>query len=225
MASHGVGLEEPLMTIVRSIPMMPVADVAISIAFYSKLGFTAEQRRDDWGWAMLRCGECRIMLDRSINVQPGARRLGVLYLYPDDVREFHREARANGLEVPELDTTFYGMLEFRLDDPDGTASGSGRTARPLAGIDPAPGPAQGTTLADHDSSERRCRIRDTSISMRARPAIDVVLLHRAAHQLHALAPFLARHLERRPRSPRPSPRRRTDSPAALRPARARRRRT
>ena len=26
---------------------------------------------------------------------------------------------ANGADVPELETTFYGMTEFRIDDPDG----------------------------------------------------------------------------------------------------------
>jgi len=35
------------------------------------------------------------------------------------VAEFHKQARANGLEVPELNVTFYGMTEFRIDDPDG----------------------------------------------------------------------------------------------------------
>ena len=43
----------------------------------------------------------------------------MLYLYPDDVQAFHRAARENGLVVPELEATFYGMTEFRLDDPDG----------------------------------------------------------------------------------------------------------
>ena len=87
--------------------------------FYEKLGFTVEERRDDWGWARLRWGECRVMLDQSINVNPDAPRGAVLYLYPDDISVFHAQVRANGLDVPELETTFYGMREFRIDDPDG----------------------------------------------------------------------------------------------------------
>jgi hypothetical protein len=27
--------------------------------------------------------------------------------------------RSNGLDIPDLDVTFYGLTEFRLDDPDG----------------------------------------------------------------------------------------------------------
>ena len=59
------------------------------------------------------------MLDTSINLHAGIPRIAVLYLYPDDVQAFHRAARGNGLVVPELESTFYGMTEFRLDDPDG----------------------------------------------------------------------------------------------------------
>ena len=107
------------MTLQRLIPMQPVENVSASIAFYEKLGFVVEDHREAWGWAMLRCGECRLMLDRSILPHAGIPRVSVLYLYPDDIVEFHRRARATGLDVPALETTFYGMLEFRIEDPDG----------------------------------------------------------------------------------------------------------
>lgn len=103
----------------RLIPMLPVKSMPASVEFYGKLGFSVEQRNDGWGWAMLCCGECRLMVDQSINVQRGAQRQGVLYLYPEDVVEYHRQVRERGLTVPDLDVTFYGMTEFRLDDPDG----------------------------------------------------------------------------------------------------------
>ncbi len=106
------------MKMTRLIPMLPVRHVPASIEFYQKLGFAVEQRRDDWGWAMLRFDECRLMVDQSIN-ERGTPRQGVLYLYPDDIVEYHQQARRNGLIIPDLDTTFYGMTEFRLDDPDG----------------------------------------------------------------------------------------------------------
>jgi len=38
---------------------------------------------------------------------------------PDDISEFHKQVRRNGLVVPDLEVTFYGMTEFRIDDPDG----------------------------------------------------------------------------------------------------------
>ena len=103
----------------RLIPMLPVRSMPASVEFYQKLGFSVEQRNDGWRWAMLCFGECRIMLDESINAHPEIPRFGVLYLYPDDISGFHKQVRANGLAVPGLDVTFYGMTEFRIDDPDG----------------------------------------------------------------------------------------------------------
>ena len=101
------------------IPMLPVKSIGASIDFYQKLGFSVEKRNDHWRWAMLCFDECRLMVDQSINVQPEASRQGVIYLYPDDIVEYHRQVRANGLEIPDLEVTFYGLTEFRLDDPDG----------------------------------------------------------------------------------------------------------
>jgi len=107
------------MQMTRLIPMLPVRSIAASIAFYEKLGFTVEQRNDGWGWAMLRFDECRLMIDQSINVHPGIPRASVLYLYPDDIAGYHAEVRKNGLTIPDLEQSFYGMTEFRIDDPDG----------------------------------------------------------------------------------------------------------
>ena len=103
----------------RLIPMLPVRSMPASVEFYQKLGFSVEQKNDDWRWAMLCFGECRVMVDESIDIHPGVPRYSVLYLYPDDIVEYHKQVRKNGVAVPELDVTFYGMTEFRIDDPDG----------------------------------------------------------------------------------------------------------
>jgi catechol 2,3-dioxygenase-like lactoylglutathione lyase family enzyme len=103
----------------RLIPMLPVASMPRSVVFYETLGFSVENRNDGWGWAMLRFDERRLMVDQSINLHRGIPRLGILYLYPDDIVEYHASLRAKGMTVPDLDQTFYGMVEFRLDDPDG----------------------------------------------------------------------------------------------------------
>lgn len=108
--------------------MLPVKHLPASVEFYQKLGFRVEHRRDDWGWAMLCFGECRLMLDQSINAHPGAPRQSVLYLYPEDIMDYHLDVRANGLAVPDLSVTFYGMTEFRLDDPDGNRLWIGQIA-------------------------------------------------------------------------------------------------
>lgn len=116
------------MKVGRLIPMLPVKSMPASIEFYRKLGFSVERRNDHWGWAMLRLDECRLMVDQSINLHPDAPRQSVLYLYPDDIVEYHRQARSNGLEVPDLDVTFYGLTEFRIDDPDGNRLWIGQSA-------------------------------------------------------------------------------------------------
>ena len=107
------------MKMTRLIPMLPVKSMPASIEFYQKLGFSVEERNDEWRWAMLCFGECRLMVDQSINVHPGVPRFSVLYLYPDDISDYHKQVRSNGLLIPDLDVTFYGMTEFRIDDPDG----------------------------------------------------------------------------------------------------------
>ena len=103
----------------RLVPMLPVASMPASVEFYQKLGFSVEQRNDGWGWAMLRLDQCQLMVDQSINTQPRAPRQSVVYLYSENIVEYHREVRANGLSIPDLDVTFYGLTEFRLDDLDG----------------------------------------------------------------------------------------------------------
>ena len=108
------------MKMTRLIPMLPVNSLPLSVKFYCEmLGFEVEKRNDDWGWAMLRFDDCRLMLDQSIDAHPGNSRDAIVYLYPDDVVEYHKRVRANGLVVPELDITFYGLREFRITDPDG----------------------------------------------------------------------------------------------------------
>ena len=107
------------MKMTRLIPMLPVKHMPASVEFYQKLGFSVEQRNDHWGWAMLCFDECRLMLDQSINLHPDAPRPSVIYLYPENVVEYHQQVRSSGLAVPDLHVTFYGMTEFRIDDPDG----------------------------------------------------------------------------------------------------------
>jgi uncharacterized glyoxalase superfamily protein PhnB len=107
------------MKMMRVIPMLPVKSMPVSVEFYQKLGFSIEHRNDHWGWAMLRFDDCRLMVDQSINRQPHADRQGVLYLYPENVAEYHQVLRKKGLAIPDLEVTFYGMTEFRFDDPDG----------------------------------------------------------------------------------------------------------
>jgi catechol 2,3-dioxygenase-like lactoylglutathione lyase family enzyme len=103
----------------RIIPMLPVRNMQASVEFYQKLGFGVERKEDDWGWAMLSFGECRLMVDQSINHHGFMSRQSILYFYPENIVEYHKHVREAGLDIPDLDITFYGMTEFRLEDPDG----------------------------------------------------------------------------------------------------------
>jgi uncharacterized glyoxalase superfamily protein PhnB len=116
------------MKMTRLIPMLPVKSMPVSVDFYCQLlGFAVEKRNDEWGWAMLCFDECRLMVDQSINAHPAKTRDPVLYLYPDDIVGYHRQLRQNGLAVPDLAVTFYGLTEFRLTDPDGNRLWIGQT--------------------------------------------------------------------------------------------------
>lgn len=115
------------MAIKQVVTMLPVHNVGASIAFYERLGFAVESRRDEWGWAMLIQDGCRLMIDESISTHPDAPRQGVTYLYPDDIEAFHRRALEAGIDAPEPNATFYGMREFRIEDPDGNRLWIGQT--------------------------------------------------------------------------------------------------
>ena len=122
----------------RLVPMLPASNMPASVEFYRKLGFTVEQRNDGWGWAMLRYDECRLMVDQSIHLHRDAPSQVVVYLYPENVVEYHQHVRRNGVAVPDLDVTFYGMTEFRVDDPDGNRLWIGQDRRSASSMEAQP---------------------------------------------------------------------------------------
>lgn len=103
----------------RLIPMLPVRNMPASVEFYTRFGFRVESRNDEWRWAILALDDCRLMLDESIHQPPHTARTAVVYLYPDDIFAYQREMRRRGLDVPPITHPFYGMSEFRMEDPDG----------------------------------------------------------------------------------------------------------
>lgn len=111
--------------------MLPVRSMPASVDFYcGMLGFEVEKRSDEWGWAMLRFDDCRLMADQSINARLGQFRDPILYLYPEDVVAYHQQVRKNGLTVPNLEVAFYGLTEFRINDPDGNRLWIGQSNSP-----------------------------------------------------------------------------------------------
>lgn len=109
-------------------PLLNVADVARSVAFYRKLGFIPRQTQDDGGtpvWAFLHSGRVGLMLNRQDRISADRRRARpdygdmVFYFYCEDARRLRAELQAQGVACGELRREPYGLDEFRLRDPDG----------------------------------------------------------------------------------------------------------
>jgi len=109
------------------IPMLAVADLKRTIAFYcDELGFSIANTfgTPDPVWCMLRRDDVRVMFNQPpagemAPVPPRAKDLQVFYCYPDDVVALHGAWTQKGLPVTDLRVTDYGMKEFELRDPDG----------------------------------------------------------------------------------------------------------
>ncbi len=119
------------------VPMIAVKDIERSHAFYTEqLGFEPASPADkiaEWRWSSLKRDGARIMLsetERGHVVPAGDEHYFacLLYFYPDDVQSLYAEFKAKGLDVTEMETTFYGMREFSLRDPDGHLLSFGRDA-------------------------------------------------------------------------------------------------
>lgn len=102
-------------------PLLSVADVDRSIAFYTKvLPFQVAQESEADGrilWALLQSGPVKIMLNRS--GQAGRDSGVVLYLYVASARDCHAALLAKGVAAGAVRPGSRGLEEFRLRDPDG----------------------------------------------------------------------------------------------------------
>jgi catechol 2,3-dioxygenase-like lactoylglutathione lyase family enzyme len=106
------------------VPMMSVADVERSIAFYKHLGFEigntfACEGETKPSWAWLQSGDAQLML--SAGEEPIAHKHTVLfYVYTEDVAAARASLIEAGLSPGEITTPFYAPQgEFELVDPDG----------------------------------------------------------------------------------------------------------
>ena len=126
-------------TCLRGAPVLQVADVVRSQAFYRDvLGFVSHGL---WGdppaFCIVQRGEVTLMLDRSRG--EGALPLNqywAAYVYVDDVDALHAEFAAAGVEIARApEDTFYGCRDFDVRDPDGHLIAFGQDLEPA----PAPG--------------------------------------------------------------------------------------
>jgi catechol 2,3-dioxygenase-like lactoylglutathione lyase family enzyme len=105
-----------------STPMLHVASIEKSIAFYELLGFTLIDSTDDkpLGWARLHCESGSIMFLRAEHTVDPSKQGFLLYLYTPDLPALREQLIAAGVDTGAIKRPEYmqsGMINFR--DPDG----------------------------------------------------------------------------------------------------------
>lgn len=115
------------MRLKRLTPMLAVADLKRTIAFYcDELGFNCKGTFGDPDpvWCHLVRDDVDLMFNQPLAAEMQelplrSRDFQVFYFYPEDVAALHAAWQAKGLPVTDLRVTIYGMKEFELRDPDG----------------------------------------------------------------------------------------------------------
>ena len=107
------------------VPLVHVADLAASIAFYGKLGFSVGHSftppaAAEPAWAYLTAGGAELMLGKADEPVVPEQQAVLFYVYCEDVPAMHAQLTAAGLAPGPIATPFYNPKgEFRLLDPDG----------------------------------------------------------------------------------------------------------
>ena len=107
------------------VPMAHVADVAVSAAFYEKLGFEiggsfTPPGDDQPSWVSMRSGAAELMLSRASEPVVAVQQAVLFYVYCGDVGGLHGRLAEAGLDPGAIAKPFYNPQgEFRLVDPDG----------------------------------------------------------------------------------------------------------
>ena len=105
---------------------LAVKDLALSQAFYEKLGFEQFAGDASQGWLIMNCPSCVIglfqgMFDKNLlTFNPGWDESAQPLDTFTDVREIQRKLKADGVEfATEADETTSGPASFVIVDPDG----------------------------------------------------------------------------------------------------------
>jgi len=104
-----------------STPMLHVAEIEKSIAFYEHLGFVTvdTDRCQPLGWARIHCEGGAIMFLRAEGPVDHAHQV-MLYTYTPDLSGLREQLLASGLQVPPISYPGYMPSgEITLRDPDG----------------------------------------------------------------------------------------------------------
>lgn len=107
------------------VPLLSVADIERSIAFYQHLGFEVANTFVPEGatkpaWAWFQSHDAQLMLSAAAKPIVAEQQSVLFYLYTDDVPAARAALIEAGLSPGEIRTEFYAPRgEFELVDPDG----------------------------------------------------------------------------------------------------------
>jgi predicted enzyme related to lactoylglutathione lyase len=125
------------MATLRSMPVLQVRDVAHSLAFYERLGFSSHGA---WGepplFAIVQRGDVTLALDKAQQDGPiPTNQWWAAYIYVDDAKALREEFAT--LDLPELTEMHfpdeYGCIDFDVVDPDGHRIAFGQSLYPVPG--------------------------------------------------------------------------------------------
>jgi uncharacterized glyoxalase superfamily protein PhnB len=104
------------------VPIIWTHEIDTTIDFYcAVLGFTCDQRNDDWNWAALHKDDCEIMVANPNAHTPFEKPTftGSLYIKVDDVDFLWHSLKDKVKVCYEIETFEWGMREFAIYDTNG----------------------------------------------------------------------------------------------------------
>lgn len=115
--------------IVDSTPILPVIDMAASVAFYRSAGFDVREYEEGGGYSFVTYDDESVFdLDRAeVPLTPATNGAGC-YLIVPDVDGWHNRLQKDGHVLTPLEDQPWGMREFTLTDPNGNHIRIGQSA-------------------------------------------------------------------------------------------------
>lgn len=125
-----IGLLRANAGIVDSTPILPVIDMAASVAFYRSAGFEVREYENGGGYAFVTYDDESVFdLDQAeVALNPATNGAGC-YLIVPDVDRWHDRLQTSGHVVTPTADQPWGMHEFTLTDPNGNHIRIGQSTR------------------------------------------------------------------------------------------------